>query len=50
LYLGTASSGAGQSRGGFNLGEMAIYNKVLNSTELAQVFSYLGNKWGIAIS
>jgi len=45
-----ASGDSSNSRGGFYLGEAIVYNRVLSSTELATVFVYLSNKWGISVA
>jgi hypothetical protein len=49
-FFGTASAGSGSARGGFNLGETIMYNKVLSSDEIIRIMRYLANESGVILT
>ena len=49
-FLGTATAGSGNARGGFNLGETIIYNKALSDAEITTIMQYLSNRSGVILT
>jgi len=49
-YLGTVNPTSGAGRGGFNLGETIIYNKVLSADEITTIMRYLANSSGVILT
>ena len=48
-FFGTGVAVSGSARGGFNLGETIIYNKVLSAAEITTIMQYLANKSGVIL-
>jgi hypothetical protein len=48
--FGSAATGSGNARGGFNLGETVIYNKALSATEITAIMQFLSNRSGVILT
>ncbi len=47
-YVGASGAGGGEYWNG-DIAEIIVYNSVLNATQIGQVNSYLGEKYGVAV-
>jgi len=48
-FFGTLVATSGSARGGFNMGETIMYNKVLSTAEITRIIRYLANQWGVIL-